>query len=282
MEFLLPGDPLPKITLAILLTYVGRLTVQADRRTDGWGLKVAYVVFVCYLAGVGWSRNARTGTAWTNVSFYGLITAWISLGAAWIVLPILTTLHRLLIAAPLHKLRYWRASAYARREEERARRERELRAERERAAWEAAAPERERQRLLSEEEASRRLEAQRRRDDARASALLSYTFYAAKLGGRFSRADFDLYLANYMGDSLSPAVVEQRGRDLLAIFERHLADVQPPQREQTIEGLTAWYEATKGRIEQSSMDDRTKRTQLAELYGRYTELMSELMERLRP
>lgn len=204
------------------------------------------------------------------------------LAVAWMVLTILSFVHRHTIAEPADRVRRWREDARRSRIDRRARLDAERKAARERAEWERQAPERERQRQRAEAEARSRADDQRRREDARAAALLDFTFYAAKLGSRFSRQDFDHYLQTYMGDGQPPDVVERRKGELLAIFEKHLSDISPPRQEQTIEGLTTWYESMKTRIEGSSMDDRTKRTQLAELYARYTELMSELMERLRP
>src|SRR4051794_34201222 len=49
------------------------------------------------------------------------------------------------------------------------------------------AAEAERRQLMAQEDAARKSTAQKRRDDARSAAFLSYTLYAVKLGNRFSR-----------------------------------------------------------------------------------------------
>jgi len=282
MSLLHDGDVCSVGFLILILLAFGGMMVHGRPDLDQWGRRLAAAAFVAYLILVGIETHAEKAEQWAALAFRGLFAAGLVMGGAWVVLPILAFVHRHAVEEPGRRVRRWREEARRRRLEREARREAERRAAREHAEWERTAPERERQRELAEAEAMRRAEAKRRRDDARAAALLDYTFYAAKLGNRFSRQDFDQYVATYMGDGHPPDVVERRRQELLAIFERHLADVSPPRREMTIDGLTSWYEGARATIERSTMDDRTKRTQFAELYARYTELMSELMERMRP
>ena len=125
-------------------------------------------------------------------------------------------------------------------------------------------------------------QAQHRREDARASALLSYSFYAAKLGERFSRAMFDQYVEQYMSDKQPPEVVERRGQELLAIFEKHLADVRPAKKESSLESITRWYQQTKAQIEALPLDDDVKEVRLIELERRFAELLSGHLEGTTP
>lgn len=282
MDIFRDGDVCSLGFLIAVLFAIGSKMVERRADLYQWGLRLAVAAFLLYVILGAVETHARDANDYATLAFRGLFAAGLTLGIAWIVLSILAFLHHHLIERPGEGVRRWREEARRQRLEREARREADRKAARERAEWERAAPERERQRQQAEAEARARAEAQRRREDARAGALLDYTYYAAKLGSRFSRADFDHYLQTYMGDVHPPEIVERRRQELVAIFERHLADVSPPRKEMTIDGLTGWYETTKARIEGSSMDDRTKRTQLAELYARYTELMSELMERMRP
>ena len=69
---------------------------------------------------------------------------------------------------------------------------------------------------------------------------------------------------------------------MLAIFERHLADVQPPPRATTIDALTRWYEQTKGQITAMPIDPDAKEVRLADLERRFDELLSAHLEGMEP
>ncbi len=125
-------------------------------------------------------------------------------------------------------------------------------------------------------------EAQRRRTDARASAMLTYTTYAPKLGNRFTREMFDKYVSDFMGDQHAPEDVERRGQEVLSILERHVQEIQPPKETKSVEDLARWYQEQKDRIESLPMNARTKRTQLVDLNERYTELTTKLLENMGP
>jgi hypothetical protein len=123
---------------------------------------------------------------------------------------------------------------------------------------------------------------QKRRDDARASAFLSFNFYSAKLGNRFSRQDFDQYVQTYMSDSHQPEDVCQRGRDLLAIFEKHLAEAQPKKTEPTLNSLVTWYHDMRQQIESLPLSGDVKEVRLIDLKNRFEDLLGELTEQARP
>lgn len=131
--------------------------------------------------------------------------------------------------------------------------------------------------------AAREAQAERRRrDDAHASALLSFSFYSAKLGDRFSREMFDEYVRRHMGDEHPVETVEKRGRELVAIFEKHLLDLQPTKKTATIESLTRWYEDTKAQIEAMDMAPRVKEVRLIDLLSRFNELLAKHIEENEP
>jgi hypothetical protein len=122
----------------------------------------------------------------------------------------------------------------------------------------------------------------RRRVDARRKALLDYSLYAPRLGNRFTRAMFDQYVREYMGESLTADEVERSGRELQTVFERHVSDIEPEKKELTVEGLTHWYKTKKSQVESAGLDDRVRGTQMGLLNERYAELMSQLMETMEP
>lgn len=129
---------------------------------------------------------------------------------------------------------------------------------------------------------TRAIDDARQREDAHASALLSYSFYAAKLGDRFTRAMFDEYVRKYMGGDQTPEVVERRGAELIAIFERHLHDVQPPRKATSMESLARWYEQTRCQIEGLGLEEGVKEVRLIELEQRFNDLLGRHLEETEP
>ena len=93
---------------------------------------------------------------------------------------------------------------------------------------------------------------------------------------------FDQYVSQYMGDGHPPTLVEQRGRELIAIFERHLADVRPLKKSATIQSITRWYEETKAQICSLPVDDEVKDVRLADLERRFSELLEQHLEGMEP
>ncbi len=268
--------------LVLLLVLGGRMTGR-DRRLATRAMRIALAVFFGFVLLRGYAEGARSLAAWGGIALMGVFVGAFALGVASILLPLLAFAHHHLVAAPAEHARDSCARAERRRRDEAARREAEQAAARERARWEQEAPERERQRRQEAEAQQLRAEAQRRRNDARADARLHYRYYCSRLGAAwFPEAEFTLYLDSFMHDSEPPEIVERHGQRLLAMFERKLTETEPAQPEQTIEGLTAWYRATQATIERSPLDERSRRVQMAQLYTRYSELLTELLERMTP
>jgi hypothetical protein len=125
-------------------------------------------------------------------------------------------------------------------------------------------------------------DAQKRRDESRSHCELTYSFYAPKLGERFTRAMLDSYIEKYMGDNQTPEDVERRGQELQVTLQKHLESVEPPKKKLTLESLARWFIEEKQRIESLPVDEKSKRRHIAELNGRYAELSSQLMENIQP
>jgi hypothetical protein len=282
-------------TTLLIAIFLGVGSRMIERRPDlqALGLRLSAIAFVAYLVYGAVRFEPMAAEGWVGIALRGLSAGGLTLGLAWIALALLAALGHHTILRPLAALRRWLTAARVRRAMRRARRDADRAAAIRQAELERTAPERElaRQRQLeeqrlamqrAEEQARERERAQTRREDARASALLSFTFYSAKLGSRFSRKDYDHYLATYMGDNQSPEAVERRGKELVAIFERHLADAKPAKQETSIDSLTRWYADTKAQIEGLPIPEDIKEERLIELETRFAELLAEHMERSRP
>jgi hypothetical protein len=179
-------------------------------------------------------------------------------------------------------LRGWRLEwriATERRAEERRKAEEKRRKELE---WEQSRPERERQER--EWEARRRAEAaaQKRRDDVRAECLLYFQLHAPEMSGRFGREQFDEYLRLYMGDGKPPEEVERRAQRLIGLMDGHLEKSGAKGSKMDVAALAKWYQETKAQIEALPVDERAKRVQVAQLTARYTELVQQHLEELKP
>ena len=282
MDIFLDGDICSLGFLIVVLLAVGGTMIKSRPDLDQWGHRLAAVAFVAYVIVGGIETKGDEASDWAALAFRGLFAAGFVLGVTWIALPILAFIHQHTIRRPAERAHQWRNEAEQRRRDVDAKREVEKQAAIRQAEWKRSAPEREQARLQAENNARIQADSQRRREDARAAALLSYSFYSAKLGGRFSRKMFDQYVETYMGDKYSPDIVERRGNELLAIFERHLADVQPPPRSTTIESLTRWYERIKGQITAMPIDPEAKEVRLADLERRFDELLSSHLEDIEP
>lgn len=268
--------------LIVILLVVGGMMIKTRPDLDHWGHRLAAGAFVGYVILGGIETNADDASHWAALTFRGLFAAGFVLGIAWIALPILGLIHQHTIRRPAERARQWRNEAERRRRDKDTRREAEKQAALRQAEWERYAPERERDRLQAEANAQTQTETQRRREDARASALLSFSFYAAKLGPRFTREMFDEYIRKYMGDEHPAELVERRGKELIAIFEKHLLDVQPAKQPTSIESLGQWYQQTKTQIEGLGLDEGVKDVRLIDLEKRFNDLLSKQLEESEP
>ena len=93
---------------------------------------------------------------------------------------------------------------------------------------------------------------------------------------------FDEYVKKHMGDEHPVEGVEHRGKELVAIFEKHLHDVQPPKKPTSIESLSRWYAQTKAQIEGLDMEEAVKEVRLIELERRFNDLLGKHLEETEP
>jgi hypothetical protein len=204
-------------------------------------------------------------------------------GVVWFFLiASLTFAYQYVIAPPFRLLGSWNRRVAERR----ARRAEERRRLREQRDWEQSAPERERAQreadARKQAEANQKVDAQRRRSDARAHCELLYNHYAPEIGQRFPRSDLDAWIIKHMSDTEDPAIVEQRAEQLRRLIEFHREQIRPTPRFANVRELAEWLNKEKAEIESLPVDERIKRTLLANLNERNAELMTQIVGNMEP
>ena len=119
-----------------------------------------------------------------------------------------------------------------------------------------------------------------RHDRPAADCELLYQLYAPEIAARFPRTSLDEWIKKYMGDDHSPTDVEQRADQLRKLITHHREQVIPTPQFTTLPELAAWFQQQKSEIEALPVDDRLRRTLLANLNVRNAELMNELFDKL--
>jgi hypothetical protein len=125
-------------------------------------------------------------------------------------------------------------------------------------------------------------DARQRRDEARSECLLYFQLHSPELSDRFGRQQFDEYVRFYMGDDKPPEEVERRAQRLIGLMDGHLEKAGAKAQPMDVAALARWYQETKAQIEALPVDDRAKRVQVAQLTARYTELVQQHLEELKP
>jgi len=258
------------------LILIGALYMIGDRIVQGRpamrerGVQCAIAAFGIYCVSAFLTYGSADAPELLGIAFRALLVAGIVLGLSWITLTALAPMGRLLTAPGRlwadHRRQTERTRQYQREQDEGRRRE----------------AEQARQRLERADGTQREASAERRRNDARAAAALTYSLYAPKVTERFSRQNFDEFVEMYMGDDHSADDVEKRGQELVRTLQQHLEQVEPPNEKRTLEDLARWFVEQKELIESLTLDDKLKRLHLAELNARYSDLSSNLMTELKP
>jgi hypothetical protein len=224
-------------------------------------------------------ESPATAEESTPIVVWGLLAGGFACCLAWIFVPVLGALWDWTLG-PLQR-------AVQQRRERRSYERQQRRDELAHRQWEKqAAVQRSLERIVEEEQRSQERAAARkedqerlRREEARKDCELLYALYASELGDRFSRAMFDAFLDKYLNDSQPAEAVERRAKELQQIIRQHLECVRPGPR--TLTELTRWYEKQKREFEQLP-DGPMRRSALAKLMRRYSDLSDELLEDMQP
>jgi hypothetical protein len=282
LDILDHGDPCSLLLLIVILTLLGRKMVMDQPVAYLWGLRLAAGAFVAYVAYAIIRFSAWSDEDLVRVALRGLLAAGLALGATWILLPTAAFACHYTVGTFLESARRWFGAAKRQAAERKARREEEERRKQAQEEYERTAPERERARQEAEARAQAAAEAQRRREEARATLELFFALHAPELGDRFTRSMFESYVARHLGHDHPPEYVELRAQQLRDALQQLLDKLEPASRRLSLEELTQWYQSMRQKIEALPIDDRSKRTQIAQLNERYRNLVNDLMEDLQP
>ena len=261
------GDGCALFTVVVVLLLVGsRLSDPSQQR---WGAGLGVTAFLAYGAHA-WGAFG-TAEALLDVTLRALAAGGLTMGLAWMALPVAQFLYGRVVVLPGEKSRAWAQAAWRRREERRLAREQDM-ARRRRAAEDVRlAPQRERARAEAEAAACRRADAQRRREEARAACEVLYALHAADVAQRFGKEAFDDFVKRHLGDDRPPETVEQRAQQLRQVIERHAEKANPSHKTQSVADAMADYREEVERIRAAKLDPEWEGTLLLKLKGQLFE-----------
>jgi hypothetical protein len=122
-------------------------------------------------------------------------------------------------------------------------------------------------------------DVQRRRDRARMQLELAYLQAMPAIGAWMPRPLFDDFLRRHLGDHLSSEDVEDNARQLLMVLRHHQEQVQDRDEFTTLEELAGWLLAEQQRIQAQPVELPLKQTQLLDLHQRYLILATRMVQR---
>jgi len=268
-----------KILLTFILIRLGEWIVGHEPRMHTWGLRLAIGVFAAYVGYSCYEIGSPDAGDLVMFVLQGMIGAGLVLGVSWIGLAILAFLFRTLLARPLDMLRKRHQDLQRQWKDHQDDLRREQVLQRQREQWELDAPLRAEAQRQADILARAEAQAQKRREDARAACEMLYQCHALEIRQRFPRSKFDEFIQKYMGDARSPDDVDERSMQLQEMIRQHVEKVEPPPKFQTLGDAAAWFQAQETDIQKLS-DDKFKRVLLAQLKGRYTDIVSKLFEEI--
>jgi hypothetical protein len=262
------------LALWIMLFVIGSTMAQERGLVLLWSARTAAAAALGHGLLMGLDRPPVDAYAGARIAFRSIVTGGLAWVIALITFSVLFFIFGTLLQPVLRSAktaRHQRAQAAEDRRRQRQDEEARKRSDRE---WRLAAPQRERQKRLDAERAESQRADQRRREAARLDCELYYAFHAADIQRRFSPSEFRRFVDRYLADSLSPAEVEGRARQLREIIKGHADRVSPPPTFRTLADIASWHDAQRTQAE-SVADDRLRRVLIAQLNERYAELASQ-------
>src|SRR5262249_36069004 len=122
-------------------------------------------------------------------------------------------------------------------------------------------------------------EMHRRRQRARLRAELCYTLNEPALATVLPRAVFEDFLSRYLGDQHDPETVEENAQELEGMILQHVQGAQViAVAPAGLEDLTQWFLDEQQRLRHDEADQGQRRTKLAGLTRRYTQLAEKMIE----
>jgi hypothetical protein len=126
-----------------------------------------------------------------------------------------------------------------------------------------------------QEEADR----QRRRQQARMKVELCYALHEPLLAVTLPRPKFEEFVNRYLSDEFEPEIVESCAQYLEAMLFQQASNAQPLMVQPvSLPDLTQWLVEEQQKIEKQEPDPDRKKTRLAGLTRRYTQLAEKILE----
>lgn len=131
-----------------------------------------------------------------------------------------------------------------------------------------------------QQESGNEAERQRRRQRARLKAELCYALHEPTIGMVFPRAIFEEFLNRYLGEQQDPESVEQNATELESMILQYVNSNTSPVVVQPVNllDLTQWLLEEQQRIHELEADQEQRKTKLAGLTRRYTQLAERILE----
>lgn len=121
---------------------------------------------------------------------------------------------------------------------------------------------------------------QRRREDAKFRCELVFASFGPELKDRFPREQFDDFVRKFMRDDQPPETVERNGDQLNQLMKIHHSKVEPVKW--SLDSIAHWFEDTRRSIENLSVPEPFKKSQLAVLNARFAEMMRRHLQENQP
>lgn len=274
-------DSCSHLIVAIICYVVARKAAESQSRLGSTMRYVATITFLIVFIVGNIEVHSKQPEQILGIVIIAWIAASLSALIAFVILVPASALAEAARRAESHRRQMEQDADYERLQQQEAERRNQLNLAHQR-QWEHDRPERERIERERVAQAKSAATEQRRRGDARAECLLFFNIHAPEIGTRFTRSQLDEYLKTYLNDDQPAPEVEEHAAKLIRVMTSHVDKTQPRLNKTDFPSLGQWYQATKLQIESQSVDDRTKRAQLAQLAVRYAELAQEHLEESQP
>jgi hypothetical protein len=281
IDFINHADFCGTLVLISFLWFVGSKAVERHPALHRVGCQFAAIGFLAYALYSAFALCPTTPDEFLGVGLRGLLAGGLIAGTAWIILPLLAYVYDHTFGPLISGVRSCIRVARQRHAERRAKAQDEARRRQADKEYQREAPHRERLQRDAEASVRQQADAQKRRDDARASCEVLYSLYAPDIGQRFDRQVFNDFVAKYMDDKHPPEYVEERAQQLQALLQQHFEKVEPSPKFKSLADLAQWFQRQKEQVE-TMPDGRLKNMLIAKLHGRYAELTSQFLEEMEP
>ncbi|MBC7817976.1 MAG: hypothetical protein IAG10_13880 [Planctomycetaceae bacterium] len=268
------SDVVSALVLVGLLNWLGSLAVAGSPKLKQWTRRLALGFLLAYAAEAIVRDSPSDTTDLLAITIRSCLAGGLAQGLACLFLPAISFLWQNTLGALIRFIKHvFQTIAQRYSDLERRLGDVEVRRREAQLATQSA-PSRER-------EAATRVNAQKRREDARAECDALFALAAPVIGTRFSKQDYTEFVSKYMANTAPPEVVEERAEQLKAIIRQHQERVEPLPSRKSLQELSAWFEERMSEL-QSVPDERLRKTLIVQLKVRYSDLTSNMLSEMSP